>query len=211
MSPTNTSAPPTDAGREYLLDQVRAVYDRSGTHLDRDVVDLHMLDTVDKAACSLLRDQWTDGFPVTAYCELLTMLAATRALLGYSPTPTAVDVNVWARGVRDASADAAGDDRDLHEVRICEGPYMGVVLALWGPRAAQAADTVPGPPLRLELPIEQGDSADMEYGTAYYARLRQPDPRTAQWEYILDRDRPFPDAGARPHMLPVPASAGEIQ
>ncbi|GAA5070805.1 hypothetical protein [Streptomyces similanensis] len=194
---------PASVTREHLVDLTRAAFEHSGTHLGRDVVDLHLLEIVDKAACSLLRDQWTDGFPVAAYTELLTTIAALRSVLGYAPTPTARDVNAWALGLRRASAEAAGADRDIHEVRICEGPHTGIVLGLYGPKAPQALNALPGPPLVLELPTERGDSTDMEYGTAYYQRLRQPGPDTGQWEYILDRGHDFPAGGSRPRFLPT--------
>ncbi|WP_328491274.1 hypothetical protein [Streptomyces zaomyceticus] len=193
----------TDVIPTLPIDLTIAAYARSGTHLGRDVVDLHLLDIADKAACSLLRDQWTDGFPVAAYTELLTTIAALRGVLGFIPTPTAVDVSTWARGVREASAAAAGSERDFHEVRFVEGPHQGARLGLWGPRAPQAPDTVPGPLLALELVTERGDSSDLEIGVARYRRLKQPDPRTGQWEYMLDRDHPFPAEGSRPHFLPA--------
>ncbi|MFB8120537.1 hypothetical protein ACFQ6U_13860 [Streptomyces sp. NPDC056465] len=191
---------PPSVSREHLVDLVRAAHARSGTHLDRDVVDLHLAETADKAACSLLRDQWTDGFPIAAYTELLTMVAAVRSILDYFPTPTATEVNTWARSLRDASM-VEGDHQELHEVRLCEGPHRGVVIALWGPKAPQEPDTRPGPPLALELPTERGDSTNLEYGTAYYKRLKEPNPRSSRWEYILDRGRPFPAEGSRPHLL----------
>ncbi|MGY4936154.1 hypothetical protein ACWD7T_34715 [Streptomyces sp. 900116325] len=187
--------------RGHQVDKVINAYARSGTIIDRDVVDLHLLETVDKAACSLLRDQWKDNFPVAAYSELLSTVAALRSILGYSPTPTARDVYDWARSVRDASAEAAGEDKDLHEVRIVEGPYMGAVLTVWGPKAPQAPDTQAGPLLTLELPTERGDTTNLEQGTAHYKRLKRPHPNTGQWEYMLNRGLPFPAEGSRPNML----------
>lgn len=194
--------------RHHQVDKVINAFAAANTLLDRDTVDLHLLETVDKAACSLLRDQWTDGFPVAAYSELLTTIAALRSLLGYSPTPTAAEVNTWARNLRDTSAEASGDDKDFHEVRIVEGPHMGVLLGVWGPKAPQEPGALAGPLLLLELPTEVGDSKDMELGTAYYRRLKQPQPNTGQWEYMLDRKRPFPSAGSRPHFLPVADQVG---
>lgn len=190
------------------VDLVINAFAAAGTLLERDVVDLHLLETVDKAACSLLRDQWTDGFPVAAYSELLATIAALRSVLGYSPTPTAVEVNDWARNLRDASAEASGDDKELHEIRIVEGPYMGVLLGMWGPKTPQEPDTLAGPLLMLELSTELGGSKDMEFGTAYYRRLKRPHPSSGQWEYMLDRKRPFPAEGSRPHFLPVADQVG---
>ncbi|MER7952069.1 hypothetical protein ABTY59_32225 [Streptomyces sp. NPDC096079] len=205
MSTTSSvavQAPMTHVPPALPIDLTIDAYARSGTHLGRDVVDLHLMDMADKAACSLLRDQWTDHFPVAAYTELLTTIAALRSVLGFIPTPTATDVNAWARSVRDASAAVAGPDRDIHEVQIVEGPHQGARLGLWGPRAPQAPDTLVGPLLTLELITERGDSTDLEIGVARYRRLKQPHPGTGQWEYMLDRDHPFPAAGSRPHFLP---------
>ncbi|CAM5236767.1 hypothetical protein [Streptomyces griseomycini] len=199
---STTSTPPTVSG-EPILDLVRGAYARSGTLLDRDVVDLHLLEAADKAACSLLRDQWTDGFPVAAYSELLSTIAALRSILGYSPTPTARDANTWARRVGHASKEAAGDDADFYEVQIIDGPHKGIILPLWGPKMPQTPDALAGPPLTLELPIERGDSTDMEYGSAYYRRCTKPRPTTMQWDYQIDRERPFPAEGSRPSMLPA--------
>ncbi|MFB6629987.1 hypothetical protein ACFCWY_08835 [Streptomyces sp. NPDC056362] len=206
MSTTNTLASPA-AGHEDFLDLTRGAYARSGTLLDREVVDLHLLDRADKAACSLLRDEWTDGFPVAAYSELLTAISALRSVLGFTPTPTATDVHAWARTVREATAAAAGAERDFHEVQIVEGPHRGARLGLWGPRAPQAPSTPAGPLLTLELLTERGDSQALEIGVARYRRARQPHPRTGQWEYLLDRDHQFPDEGSRPHFPPT-AGAG---
>jgi len=194
--------------RHYQVDKVINAFAAAGTILERDVVDLHLLETVDKAACSLLWDQWTDGFPVAAYSELLATIAALRNILGYSPTPTAVEVNTWARNLRDASAESSGEDKELHEVRIVEGPHMGVLLGVWGPKTPHEPDTLAGPVLMLELPTERGDSKDMEFGTAYYRRLKRPHPNSGRWEYMLDRKRPFPAEGSRPHFLPVAAQGG---
>ncbi|MFJ4084919.1 hypothetical protein ACIP2Z_39000 [Streptomyces iakyrus] len=199
--------PPT-WGRYRQVDQVINTFAAAGTILERDVVDLHLLETVDKAACSLLRDQWTDNFPIAAYTELLTTIAALRSVLGYAPTPTPRDVNAWAQGVRDASAEASGLNRDFHEVQIVEGPHRGALLGVWGPKEAPAPDALPGPIYRLELATECGDSTDMTFGTAFYKRLKRPHPNSGRWEYMLDREQPFPAEGSRPHFLPMPDQGG---
>ncbi|NML55132.1 hypothetical protein HHL19_35610 [Streptomyces sp. R302] len=208
MSTAPTMPTPRAFDHERMLDLVRSSYARSGTHLDTDLIDLQLLGTADKAACSLLRDQWIDGFPVAGYTELLTTIASLRALLGFTPTPTAVDVSTWALNVRDASAVASGDDRDFHIAVFAEGPHRGVQMVLWGPRAPQAPGALPGPVLSLELATEWGDSTDMQFGTAYYRRAKRPNPFTGQWEYQLDRDHPFPAAGARPCFLRTPHEDG---
>ncbi|MCG8971782.1 hypothetical protein [Streptomyces sp. CL12-4] len=196
--------------RAHLVDKVINAFAAAGTLLDRDSVDLHLLETVDKAACSLLRDMWTDGFPVAAYSELLATTAALRSILGYSPTPTGREVQDWARSVRDDSHEKImGQHADLYEVQIIEGPHRGIVLPLWGPKTPQAPDALAGPPLTLELPTERGDSSAMEYGTAYYRRLKQPWARSTapKWGFWLDRERPFPEEGTRPCFLPAQVGA----
>ncbi|MGY1502950.1 hypothetical protein ACW4TU_41350 [Streptomyces sp. QTS52] len=195
--------------RAHLVDKVINAYAFNGTELAPDVVDLHLAEAVDKAACSLLRDQWKDGFPVAAYSELLSAIAALRSLLGYAPTPTARDVHDWARALRDISHEAVrGVPADLHEVSIVEGPHRGVALALWGPKESQATDALPGPPLTLELPIVHGDSVTLEHDTAFYSRLKRPNLNSGQWEFWLDRSHEFPAEGSRPHMLPITPDQG---
>lgn len=205
-APDGKPIPPT-VSRERLVDLARAAYERGGEHLDRDVMDIHLAETADKAACSLLRDQWKPDFPIAAYTELLSTVAALRSVLGYSPSPTACDVSAWARSVSDASAAAAGDDKEFHEVRVCEGPHMGILLPLWGPKAPQDQGAA-GPPLTLELATERGDSSHLEYDVARYKRLKEPSPYGRGWEYILDRDHPFPAEGSRPFMLADAEGAG---
>ncbi|MFI5990241.1 hypothetical protein ACIBAC_00105 [Streptomyces sp. NPDC051362] len=194
-------APVWDKSRQ--VDKVVNAFSAAGTLLDHDVVDLHLLEIVDKAACSLLRDQWTNGFPVAAYTELLTTIAALRSVLGYAPTPTAVDVNRWARAVREATAEASGAAREFYEVRIVEGPHRGVLLGVFGPPEPPTDEALAGPIFRLELPTESGESTTAN-GTAYYRRLKRPEPNTGRWEYMLDRDKPFPSEGSRPHFLTLP-------
>ncbi|GGN89645.1 hypothetical protein GCM10011579_084750 [Streptomyces albiflavescens] len=92
--------------RAHSVDTVISAFARSGTLLDRDGVDVHLAELDDKAACSLLRDRWKDDFPVAAYGELLCTVAALRGLLGYSPTPTSVEVFDWARELKRKAAEA---------------------------------------------------------------------------------------------------------
>ncbi|MGW2550092.1 hypothetical protein [Streptomyces sp. NPDC001635] len=193
------------AAAAALVDKAASAYARGGEMIAPDALDIHLAEIADKGSCSLLRDQWADHFPVAAYTELLSTVAALRSVLGFVPSPTAREVNDWAKSVQTASHEAAmGQPADLHEVRIVEGPHRGVVLALWGMKAPQSPDTMVGPPLALELSIVRGDSEDLEHGIAYYRRLKRPNPDTNQWEYWLDRGRPFPAEGMRPQMLPVP-------
>ncbi|MFD4795029.1 hypothetical protein [Streptomyces anulatus] len=193
---------PPNMSREHMVDLTRAAYERSNVYLDRDVVDIHLAEVADQAACSLLRDRWKHDFPVAAYTELLATVSALRSILGYAQSPTAGDVSAWARRLWESSAAAAGDDKDFHEVQIHGGPYNEVVVVLWGPKTPQAPGMLVGPPLTLELATERGDSENLEYGTVHYKRLnRRPAQAGAQWEYWLDSEYPRPAEGARPHML----------
>ncbi|MFJ4988778.1 hypothetical protein ACIP9H_33880 [Streptomyces sp. NPDC088732] len=204
--PDGTPVPPT-VSRDWIVRQTLAAFERGNHYVGPDALDIHLADIVDQAACSLLRDQWKDDFPVAAYGALLQTIAALRAVLGYAPSPTAVDVNDWARSIRDASKEAvAGQPADIHEVQITEGPHRGVVLALWGPKTATPA-SLAGPQLTLELPIVRGSSDNLEFGTAYYVRAkRPPHPESPQlWRYTLDRVREAPAEGMRPH-IPVPGT-----
>lgn len=142
--------------REHMVDLTRAAYERSNVYLDRDIVDIHLAEVADQAACSLLRDRWKHDFPVAAYTELLATVSALRSILGYAQSPTAGDVSAWARRLWESSAAAAGDDKDFHEVQIHEGPYNEVVVVLWGPKTPQAPGMLAGPPLTLELATERG-------------------------------------------------------
>ncbi|MFI1532090.1 hypothetical protein [Streptomyces griseus] len=192
---------PPSMSREHMVDLTRAAYERSNVHLDRDVVDIHLAEVADQAACSLLRDRWKHDFPVAAYTELLATVSALRSILGYAQSPTASDVSAWARRLWESSAAAAGDDKEFHEIQLRGGPYNEVVVVLWGPKAPQAPGAPAGPPLTLELATERGDSENLEYGTVHYKRLNRSPSGGARWEYWLDSEHPDPAEGARPHML----------
>ncbi|MGX1268051.1 hypothetical protein [Streptomyces phaeoluteigriseus] len=94
-APDGTPISPA-VSREHLLDLARGAYERAGTHLERGDIDIELAEVADKAACSLLRDRWNDDFPIAAYVELLTAVAALRAVFGFDPTPTAREVTDWS-------------------------------------------------------------------------------------------------------------------
>ncbi|MGW2496230.1 hypothetical protein ACWCV2_17230 [Streptomyces pseudogriseolus] len=185
--------------RAHSLDKVIAAFARGGTLLDRDVVDVHLAEIADKAACSLLRDRWKDDFPVAAYDELLSTIAALRSLLGYSPTPTAVEVFDWARQQKQKAAAAIDGPVQDFAVQFINGPYSGVILQFPG----QARGWDGGPGLSITVPIAWGDDTQPGRGEATYART---DKATSEglWLYRLAGDVP---EGARPHIT-VPDRKG---
>lgn len=198
---------PPLVSRGALVGLTRSLYERSPEHLadmlegdplDGDLMDLHLAEVATRSARSLLQAQarWVHGGQAAVHEELLTAVAALRSILGYAPTPTPGDVRAWARGLwQDSAAKAApGEDGTAYSVEFEDGPYTGVTLGLWG-------RTVAGPPLRLEVATEQGDTQFLERGTAHYRCRYYPGP-VPRWVYVLDQDRPAPARGARPHMFP---------
>ncbi|MFJ2745221.1 hypothetical protein ACIO3O_36815 [Streptomyces sp. NPDC087440] len=94
---STTATPPTPTG------QVLAAFARSGYHLDAEVLDEHLAEIAEKAAGSLVRDQWKPDFPAAAYCDLLTAVAALRDVLGFDPSCTAVELFAKARKQHEAA------------------------------------------------------------------------------------------------------------
>ncbi|MDI3102071.1 hypothetical protein QJ054_34100 [Streptomyces sp. AN-3] len=196
-----TPIPPA-VSREHLLDLVRGAYDRAGTHLERGDVDIELAEVADKAACSLLRDRWKDDFPTAAYVELLTAVAALRAMLGFDPSPTAREVLVWADELGERLGSDLDDPKSSEYAKFVDGPYSGAVLIVPGTLAMPDM----GPAPTLNLPIAWGDTADPGRGEARYRR--DPAARERLWHYRLDDETVREDA--RPHIaLPTaPAQGG---
>ncbi|MFF0698349.1 hypothetical protein ACFYU4_37665 [Streptomyces tendae] len=185
--------------RSHSVDATVAAFARGGTLLDRDGVDIHLAEIADKAACSLLRDRWKDDFPIAAYGELLCTIAALRSLLGYSPTPTAVEVFDWAREQKQkAAAEIDGPVQDF-AVQFINGPYAGVILSF--PGEAKGLGGCPGGV--ITVPIEWGDDTEPGRGEARYRRGDEP-TSDGLWLYRLAENVP---QGARPHIT-VPDQKG---
>ncbi|MET9776185.1 hypothetical protein ABZ023_18325 [Streptomyces sp. NPDC006367] len=195
-----TPIPPV-VSRDHLLDLTCGVYKHAGTHLDRDTVDIELAEVADKAACSLLRDRWNDDFPIAAYGELLTAVAALRAVLGFDPTPTAREVLDWADELGKRLGDELEDPKSSEYARFVDGPYSGVILIVPGTLAMPDM----GPAPTLDLPIAWGDTADPGRGEARYKR--DPAAREGVWHYRLDDETVREDA--RPHIaLPNESDQG---
>lgn len=182
--------------REHLLDLARGAYERAGTHLTRDDVDIELADTADKAACSLLRDRWNDDFPIAAYVELLTAVAALRAILGFDPTPTAREVTEWSEKLGERLGGEVEGPTFLSFIKFANGPYKGAVLRVPG-----QADQ--GPAAVLTLPIVWGDTVDPGRGEARYLRDAEATDE-GLWLYRLDDETVREDA--RPHITLTPES-----
>ena len=182
-----TPIPPT-VSREYLLDLARGAYERGGTHLERGDVDIELAEVADKAACSLLRDRWNDDFPTAAYLELLSAVAALRAVLGFDATPTSREVLDWSDRLGERLGKEVDGPTAPFYVKFANGPYRGAVLSVPG---------VPdmGPAATLTLPIAWGDTADPGRGEALYRRDEAADE--GLWLYRLAGDV---REDARPHI-----------
>ncbi|MEU3199629.1 hypothetical protein [Streptomyces sp. NPDC006996] len=178
--------------RARSVNTVIAAFARGGTLLDRDGVDEHLAEIADKAACSLLRDRWKDDFPVAAYGKLLCTIAALRGLLGYSPTPTAVEVFDWARQQKQKAAEAIDGPVQDFVIQFLNGPYSGVILTFPGEMQGPGG----GPGQSLTVPIAWGDDSDPGRGEARYARTEEPTSE-GLWLYRLAEG--VPD-GARPYI-----------
>ncbi|MFI7415331.1 hypothetical protein ACIBU0_42525 [Streptomyces sp. NPDC049627] len=188
-APDGTPIPST-VSREHLLDLARGAYERGGTHLTRGDIDIELAEAADKAACSLLRDRWNDDFPIAAYVELLTTVAALRAVLGFDPTPTAREVTDWAEKLGERLGGEIDGPASLSFIKFANGPYKGAVLRVPG-----AADQ--GPAAALTLPIAWGDTAEPGHGEARYERDAEATDE-GLWLYRLDDETVREDA--RPHI-----------
>lgn len=178
--------------RACSVDTVIDAFARGGTLLDRDGVDLHLSEIADKAACSLLRDRWKGDFPVAAYGELLSTIAALRSLLGYSPTPTAVEVFDWAREQKRKASEALDGPMEDFGVQFINGPYRGVIMTFPG-EVTGLGDRPAG---FITMPIEWGDDTEPGCGEARYERRSTPTSE-GLWLYRLAEG--VPD-GARPNI-----------
>lgn len=191
----------TTVSREHLLDLVSAAYARGGTGpLEHDTIDIELAEVADKAACSLLRDRWNDDFPIAAYDDLLSVVAALRAVLGFDPTPTALEVLQWSDNLGEQLGDAIGGPTSPFYVKFVNGPYQGAILSI--PGTLTPPDM--GPAGTLTLPIAWGDTADPGRGQAEYRR--DPAADEGLWLYRLDADV---REDSRPHIT-LPSAADQV-
>ena len=196
------------------IEQAIVAFARGGEHLDPEVLDVHLTEVADQASCSLLRDRFRNDFPRAANSELLSTVAALRAVLGFSPTPTAREVLDWQERQRAVHADALRGPKTRYPVVFVDGPYRGVEMALEGPAEAYPSADDPlghltdgwiaGPPAFMALPIVWGDTERPGHGSVRYKRAYAPDTE-GLWPFRVRTDDPSPPKGGRPYVT-VPAS-----
>ncbi|WP_030795340.1 hypothetical protein [Streptomyces sp. NRRL S-920] len=199
----STTATPV-AERDVV--QASKAFARGGEHIDPELLDMHLVEVADKASCSLLRDRFRTDFPHAAYHELLSSVAALRAVLGLTPTPTAREVLEWQDRQRTVYAEAVRGPRAQYPV---VGPYRGVETALDGPAQAYPSGDDPlghladgwiaGPPASIPMPIVWGDTEKAGYGTVRYKRGYAPNSE-GRWPFRVRTDDQAPPTGARPHI-----------
>ncbi|MEV0437725.1 RsbRD N-terminal domain-containing protein [Streptomyces spectabilis] len=202
----STTTPPV---AELDIVQAARAFARGGEHIDPELLDVHLVEVADKASCSLLRDRFRNDFPHAAYHELLSSVAALRAVLGFSPTPTAREVLDWQDRQRTVYAEAVWGPKTKYPVVFTDGPYRGVEMALDGPaQAYPSADDplghladgwIAGPPAFISLPIVWGDTNKPGHSSVGYKRGYAPGA-DGLWPFRVRTDDPAPPTGARPHI-----------
>ncbi|MFJ7054732.1 hypothetical protein ACIQU7_23780 [Streptomyces albidoflavus] len=192
---------PRTVSPQHLLDLVCAAYARGGTGLDHHTIDAELYEVADKAACSLLRDRWNDDFPIAAYVELLSAVAALRAVLGLAPTPTAREVTQWSENLERELGSHVGGPTKPSYVRFADGPYRGAVLRLPEPSTPAGA----GPTAVLVLPIAWGDTVDPGRGDALYRRALSVSADGLWLYYLVGEVR----EDARPHITAPATGPGQ--
>ncbi|MEU5979234.1 hypothetical protein [Streptomyces sp. NPDC047315] len=179
-----------------------------GEHTDPDTLDAHLVDIADNAARALLAHRIRCTHPHTTHRELLSTVAALRAVLGLSPTPTADEVTTWQDRQHAVRARAAEGPTTSYPTVFTDGPYCGIVMELYGPTTAYPAADDPlghltdgwiaGPPSTTSLPITWGADSELPgYGTVRYKRGYAP-AAEGLWPYRMRTGDPKPPAGARP-------------
>ncbi|AKN68732.1 hypothetical protein QR97_01955 [Streptomyces sp. PBH53] len=192
------------------VEKAITAFARGGKHIGPDLLDVCLAEIADKASCSLLRDRFRSDFPHAAYHELLSTVAALRAVLGYSPTPTAREVLDWQDRQRSVYAKAVRGPKTQYPMVFVDGPYRGVEMVLDGPAEPYpkaddplghlvAGGWIAGPPAYVTLPIAWGDTERPGYATVRYKRGYGPNAE-GLWPFRLRPDDVPPPAGARPHI-----------
>ncbi|MFI1201655.1 hypothetical protein ACH4VR_19750 [Streptomyces sp. NPDC020883] len=199
--------------------QAAEAFARGGIHIDPKVLDAHLAKIADQASCSLLRDRFRNDFPHAAYHELLSTVAALRAVLGFAPSPTAREVMDWQNRQRSIYARAMQGPKTQYPVVFVDGPHRGVEMTLEGPAEPYpnaddplghlAGDSawIAGPPAFVSLPIVWGDTERPGHGTARYKRGDSPNTEVLWPFWLCTDDVPLP-TDARPYIA-SPASGME--
>ncbi|MFJ5143013.1 hypothetical protein [Streptomyces sp. NPDC088707] len=192
-------------------DQIaRAIQAYGGAgHLDPEAFDQHLAETAHGAARALLYDSYRQHFPHALHDELLSAVAALRAALGFSATPTATQVRDWQERQVEVQADARAKYVN-YPVAFVDGPYEGVEMTIEGPAKPYPAEGDPlgylvgeshgwkaGPRAYEPVEIVWGPPGREGSSSARYKRDDTPLP-DGRWQYRLRTDDPAPPAGARP-------------
>ncbi|MGW1275534.1 hypothetical protein ACWD4V_01065 [Streptomyces tsukubensis] len=194
--------------RSALLLAAAGQFTRGGEHTDPEMLDAHLVDIADKAARALLNHRVRCTFPHTTHRELLATVAALRAVLDLSPTPTAGEVTAWQDRQYAVRAKAAEGPTTPYPAVFTDGPYCGIVMKLDGPASAYPSADDPlghltdgwiaGPPSTISLPINWGADDELPgYGAVRYKRGYAP-AAEGLWPYRMRTGDPAPPAGARP-------------
>ncbi|MDH3039080.1 hypothetical protein [Streptomyces sp. TRM75561] len=181
------------------MDLATAAWERAGIDLGSRGLDRHLCEIADRGVLHLLRDRRGDQPSSAAYGELLTVTAALRQVLGYTPTPTAVEVATWALALRQAAARSLkGSLRDF-SVRFTDGPYQGLVIPYPGHH------TWRGPVMSCLMPVKWYDGPVLRHGDAWYTRADDAES-DGVWPYRLAEKTP---EGATPSITALDTKRGD--
>ncbi|MEU2385116.1 hypothetical protein ABZ606_10690 [Streptomyces sp. NPDC012461] len=187
------------ADGEHAVALAVAAWERAGTDLGGRNLDRHLCEIADRGALRLLRDRGGDLPSSAAHGELLTVTAVLRQVLGYSPTPTAMEVAAWALALKQAAAQSL--EGPVREFPICfaDGPYRGLVIPYPGHSTGR------GPVMSCLVPVKWYDGPVLRHGEAWYTRA---DDAGADgvWPYRLAEKAP---GGAVPHITVPDTKRGD--
>ncbi|MFI2380366.1 hypothetical protein ACH5AO_35805 [Streptomyces sp. NPDC018964] len=187
------------ADGEHAVALAVAAWERAGIDLGSRSLDRHLSEIADRGALRLLRDRGGDLPSSAAHGELLTVTAALRQVLGYSPTPTAAEAAAWALALRQAAARSLeGPVRDF-PIRFTDGPYRGLVLPWPGHSTGR------GPVMSFLVPVKWYDGPVLRHGEAWYTRADDAGG-DGVWPYRLAEKAP---EGAVPHITAPDTKRGD--
>lgn len=189
----------TTADGEHLVDPIIARWERAGIDLGSKDADHYLSEIADRSALCLLRDRWGGQPSSVAYGELLTVTAALRAVLGYSPTPTGAEVTAWALALKQKAAESLKGPVKDFLIRFADGPYQGLVIPYPG------HSTRRGPVMSCLVPIKWCDGPVLRHGDAWYTRDEDAHG-DGVWPYRLAEKAP---EGAAPYITVLDTKRGD--
>jgi hypothetical protein len=195
--------------KDEMIQAAVAAFARGNELVEPEELDDHLSEIADKAAGTLLKDRHRRDFPHAAYDDLLSTVAALRAVLGFTPTPTAAEVLEWHKR-QPAAYGRATEGRAEYLVVFLDGPYQGVEMALEGPvkpypeegdplgyLVGEGGGWIAGPLAYVPLPVHYGPEGQHGYTSVRYKRGDAP-LDDGRWPYRLRTDDPAPPEDARP-------------